>query len=371
MHELLNWNTFIRYKTIDEAIRHNTLYIGSKNKNPLDVNALINACNEAYQTHCIYRKSKGKQKEFVTVGRSQVLEDIKNLKQPEGFNAPINSRIYKGRSDYYYENGDYSIYKTHWYKQTALKYIEKSISIFQPELMPDGSVFIELYKEIVDQLSDFETNKRVVFRSNEPSPEWHAEFMTFYNAIINKEVLRIKYKSFHEEVFDFEFHPHIIKEFNRRYYAYGFNPSEGKEWSIPLDRVLNAKATSETYIPQVYINKNEDGSRRPEIWSEEDWSDYFGEMIGVTRFEDTELTRIVLRVNKPDYKYFESKPMIPDDKIVTLESSTDDYRDYVMYLYPNRELQDAIISYLPNIQVLEPRSLKEEIAKRLSSTTWI
>ena len=61
-----------------------------------------------------------------------------------------------------------------------------------------------------------------------------------YLAIQKKQVLQIKFKGFKDAAYKtFEFHPHILKQYNRRWFVFGYNKTaERRQYSIPLDERL-------------------------------------------------------------------------------------------------------------------------------------
>lgn len=65
-----------------------------------------------------------------------------------------------------------------------------------------------------------------------------------FNAIINKQVLKIIYQDFKSNhPYDIIFHPHFLKQYNNRWFAFGKNenPPPGLKnveiWNLPLDRI--------------------------------------------------------------------------------------------------------------------------------------
>lgn len=70
-----------------------------------------------------------------------------------------------------------------------------------------------------------------------------------YNAIVYKKVLQIQYKSFNSEVpYDVIIHPYHLKQYNNRWFLFGYNPYNKKaDWNLALDRIVNINETHNKY----------------------------------------------------------------------------------------------------------------------------
>ena len=156
-------------------------------------------------------------------------------------------------------------------------------------------------------------------------------------------MLEIKYKGFQETSEKiYEFHPHILKQYNRRWFVFGLNnTNKNNEWSIPLDeRLTDFRILENTN----YLESNND------------WDAFFRTMVGVVRPQNSEIKKIVLRFHNGREKYFKTKPFNPDfDEFF----DDDDKQDQVwMETIINKELIQQILSYGKDIEVLEPEELK-------------
>src|SRR5690606_11166661 len=101
-----------------------------------------------------------------------------------------------------------------------------------------------------------------------------------------------------QEIKIFEFHPHILKQYNRRWFVFGLNKTQQiKEWSIPLDeRLVNFDILEEV----AYIE------------SDTDWEIFFRSMVGVVRPPKAEIVKVVLKFYNGREHYFKTKPFQPD-----------------------------------------------------------
>jgi predicted DNA-binding transcriptional regulator YafY len=70
--------------------------------------------------------------------------------------------------------------------------------------------------------------------------------------------------------------------------------------------------------------------------------------------------RIVLKFSKAQFPYITSKPLHPSQEILSLEDCT-----LAIEVRPNYELDQLILSFGPDVEVLEPTEYKEYIKGKL------
>ncbi|MBM1105181.1 WYL domain-containing protein [Aurantibacter crassamenti] len=172
-----------------------------------------------------------------------------------------------------------------------------------------------------------------------------------YHAINNKMVLTITYKGFKDkEVTTYEFHPHVLKQYNNRWFVFGFNDAKNiKNWSIPLDeRLIDFKKNKQV----IYVKSNTD------------WHRFFNSMVGIVKPLNSTKERVVLRFYNGREEYFKTKPFHPGyDLFFEIDKKNQVWFDTII----NRELVQQILSYGQDVQVLEPKILRIEVAKQIKS----
>ena len=88
-----------------------------------------------------------------------------------------------------------------------------------------------------------------------------------------------------------------------------------------------------------------------------DIDDYFKDIIGVTvPGEDAEILDIKLKFDPDRFPYVVSKPLHHSQEII-------DEKECIVGIHvkKNKELIQKIFSYMPQVEVLSPSSLREEI----------
>ena len=212
------------------------------------------------------------------------------------------------------------------------KYSDANFTIAQRPLQKYEQYLIEAAQQL---LSRFE---------NHPEYKGIKHLKPLYLAIKKKQALQIIYKGFQDkESTIFEFHPHILKQYNRRWFVFGYNKT-AKRWqhSIPLDERLISFETLEDID---YLE------------SDIDWDVFFRTMVGVRRVNEN-VERVVVRFHNGRENYFKTKPFQPDYE----EFFDVDKQDQVWFeTIINKELVQQLLSYGQELEVLEPEQLKMQM----------
>ena len=169
-----------------------------------------------------------------------------------------------------------------------------------------------------------------------------------YDAVKNKYAIKFLYKSFGEDPRDVLLSPYILKQYNHRWYCIGKEHGKDSLVNIALDRVNGEIQKTDGYHPTMR-NRN-------------DWNDRFQEIVGVTYSEDTEPTNIHLRFYGKSRGYVLTKPLSICQRPIPLEELKNDPIDvYLEDIKVNFELKQQIMFYLDQVEVVQPKWLREEI----------
>jgi len=250
-------------------------------------------------------------------------------------------------------------------KIRILKYTDPNFSIAQRPLLKEEQYLIDAaqqllerfqnhpkYNKLAEALVKFQDDEEdendssiILHYDNNEEYKGMKHLKPLYLAIKKKQVLQVTYKGFHDITSTtFEFHPHILKQYNRRWFVFGLNNSKNMyEWSIPLDeRLINIKIIDEID----YIASNTD------------WDNFFRTMVGVVRPLNAPIEKVILRFYNGRENYFKTKPFQPDYE----EFFEEDKQDQVWFeTIINNELVQQILSYGKDVEVLEPELLKAKM----------
>jgi len=173
-------------------------------------------------------------------------------------------------------------------------------------------------------------------------------FTPLFNAIIDKRPLQLTYKSFkQEEKSKIIVHPYYLKQYNKRWFLIAWDSDKNYLANFALDRISAIKdAKNIAFVP-----------------TKEDFSEYFEDMIGVSKDTRTEPQLVKLWVSPVSWPYVKTKPLNGSQKDRKAE---DGGRIVTINVYLNYELEQLILSFGENMKVLEPVELKERIQQRLN-----
>ncbi|MBB3123776.1 putative DNA-binding transcriptional regulator YafY [Mesoflavibacter sabulilitoris] len=276
-----------------------------------------------------------------SISERTLREDIKVFRdKKDGFGAPLPD----GKRTYTYSDDDFTIAKRplQKYEQYLLEAAQQLLSRFESH--PKYNKLAEALIKFQDEEEQENDAKKILFYDHNEEYKGINHLKPLYLAIKKKQVLQVVYKGFKDkESSVFEFHPHILKQYNRRWFVFGYNKTKDiKAWSIPLDERL---ISFETLEDVNYLD------------SDKDWELFFRTMVGVTRINEN-IVRVVLRFYNGRENYFKTKPFQPDYE----EFFEDDKQDQVWFeTIINKELVQQLLSYGKDVEVLEPESLKKQM----------
>ena len=91
-----------------------------------------------------------------------------------------------------------------------------------------------------------------------------------------------------------------------------------------------------------------------------DFDEYFRDIIGVTREEDRKVEEIHLRFTPSRFPYVVSKPLHKSQQVVS-ESDC----EISIRIRPNKELEQTLFSFGPDVEILSPDWMRQEFAKKI------
>ncbi|MDH6308944.1 putative DNA-binding transcriptional regulator YafY [Dysgonomonas sp. PFB1-18] len=319
----VNRNALIRYKTIDTCLRNRY--------RQWTLEDLIDACSDAlYEYEGI---DKG-------ISKRTVQMDIQMMRSEKlGYNAPI---IVYDNKYYTYEDEDYSITNTPLSEQD-LKVMSEAVEVLRQ--FRSFSYFSGM-EDIVSRLEDHVTSAKqkttpvIDFEKNE-SLQGLGYLDTIYNAIVNKQVLEMKYRSFKaRSASNFLFYPYLLKEYRNRWFVFGIKKGTPMLLNLALDR-----------IHSLQISENEP-YRENTIF---DPATFFDDVVGVTKTLNQKTETVRFWANAQNAPYIQTKPLHRSQQVI--EEQADGSVIFELNVIINQELQREIFGFADNIKVLAPQSL--------------
>ena len=303
---------------------------------------LIEACNQA-----IYEFSGIED----GVKRRQVFDDIAFMESEQGWSIPLD-RLREGRRVYYrYSDRSFSI-KNQGITLDEAKQLGETLTILTRF---KGLPLFEWIEEIQIRLEDtfkLKGNKNISvgFEQN-PYLKGINFFTDIFYAIQNEVVLNITYQSYKQEKpTEIIIHPWYLKQYNNRWFLFGFNDKLKKITNLALDRIVSFKNYDIEYIKNKEI----------------DFEEYFEDVIGVTVSDDIPTEQVRINISNDLWSYIESKPIHGSQKII---NKCTDYTIIELELKINYEFLALIFSHMDKIEIIGPESLRGKIKDITQSMT--
>ena len=261
----------------------------------------------------------------------------------EPYNAPIPKHV-RAEKPYYYE-GSFSLFGVLNSNDAALAN-EAVALIRQMQTLPQFAGLEEVMLRFEQQPGVIGRTKESVVQFDQNSSYTGLKWLKpLYDAISTDCQVLIDYQDFSDQEFRFGVSPYLLKEYNNRWFIFGWVAERTVIYNLALDRIHDI-----TPLPNL--------RRRPD---HTDWAAEFADLIGATRSAEPVET-LVLRVWLPRARYVETKPLHTSQQEV---SRTDEYIDFIYQLRWNHELSARILELGPDAELLEPAHRRDELVKKI------
>jgi predicted DNA-binding transcriptional regulator YafY len=330
-----NKNALLRYQILDRCF--------SDFKRKYEIQDLVDAVNEVL--YDMYGSE---------VSVRQIRDDIKYMRDRVTYNAPIEAVPYDGKKCYYrYEDKNFSIFNNELSTEevTTLRSTIEMLSRFR-----DGSRNAWL-EEVISNLEfrfGIKTNREHIVSFEQNEQLRGLNFLgELIDAAIHHQPLRILYRSYYGVEHNTIVHPYHLKQFNNRWFLLGLEETDkGTRLSNKaLDRIIKFSRANVSFIPNTEIN----------------FAAYFKDIVGVTVPKEHPIAeKVILKFDKARFPYIVSKPIHPSQEVIDEEKQI-----LQITVRPNKELESLLFSYGPQVEVLEPQWLREQIEEKISETLKI
>lgn len=323
----VNKNAQLRYKVLDECF--------SNFRKNFTIEDLMKKCAEALTEH------HGKP---MSISRRQIIYDMDFMKSNAGYEAPIIIDRKKSKKGYYYySDPDFSILKKPITEEERSQIQQAIETLSRMKNLPGWDWVDSLTAKLQFGIDSEKGNRQIMsFEENEYLKG--IDFLNeLYQYIIQKQPLTIAYQGFkQEEPTEEIISPYYLKQFNNRWFFFGYNHKWENLQNMALDRIQSIKSTNEDFIENTV-----------------DMSEYFDDIVGVTNLPDVEPEIIKIKVSDYRLPFIISKPLHGSqstkitDNIIRLK------------LKVNKELISLILSFGDDMEVLEPAGLREVIKEKV------
>ena len=152
-----------------------------------------------------------------------------------------------------------------------------------------------------------------------------------------------------EHMQTFHFQPYALKVYNRRWYLLGYQKEKEALRLISLDRVHDLKKTNTHF----------------ELPSDFDARKYFADVVGVYVDKDKQALNVKIRAYGVQAEYLRSTPLHKSQAEV--RSKHGEFAEFTYRLCITPELISQLLAMGENVEVLEPKELREDMKERINS----
>lgn len=327
----LNRSTLIRISTIDRCLQNHY--------RRWTINDLIDACTDALA------EFEGRS---TPVSRRTFQNDLALMRSDRlGYNAPI---VIRDNKYYEYEDPEYSI--THLpLNDEGLDALNSALDILrQLQGFPQLSSSIETISKLNEQITRQTGTDAPAMDMEYVSGYKGAQFIgIIYDAVKKRQTLEIEYQSFkarHPE--KIILYPYLLKEYRNRWFlicekAYNRSPQVN---IFALDRIHSVSP-----VPNHPFRECVDF----------DPAHFFDDTIGVTRQIGDKARRVVIRIDRQQAPYVESKPFHKSQKVE--QRFRDGSIQISLKVVINNELERLILGYGGHAEVIAPPEFRARVAE--------
>lgn len=330
----LNRATLIRISTIDRCLQNHY--------RRWTINDLIDACTDALAEY------EGR---VNPVSRRTFQNDLALMRSDRlGYNAPI---VVRDNKYYEYEDPDFSI--THLpLSDEGLDALNSALDILrQLQGFPQLASSIDIISKLNEQISRH-TGSFVPAMDLEHVPGYKgAQFIgTIYDAVRKQQTIVIEYQSFKaRQPETLTVYPYLLKEYRNR-------------WFLICEKSTNHAPQVNIFaldrIQSVAIDKVHPFKKCVDF----DPEHFFDDTIGVTKGISDKARRVVIKVDRQQAPYVESKPFHKSQKVELR------FRDggiqISLRVVINNELERLILGYGGHVEVIAPPEFRDRVAESVS-----
>lgn len=277
----------------------------------------------------------------------QIRDDIKYMRDRVTYNAPIKAYPWDGKKCYYrYEDRDFSIFNNDLSVEEVNK-LRSTLDMLNNYRGIPGNSWLEEVISNLEYRFGIKSNKDnvIAFEQNEQLKglEYLSEVI---DAAVNHTPLIIYYRTYKGKEFTSTIHPYHVKQYNNRWFLFGYEDESGKIANKALDRIQRISLANVPFKSNNYI----------------DFSHFFDDIVGVSiPYVDVKKETIILRFTEARFPYVTSKPI----HISQIVQSEDDCT-ISLEVKPTRELEQQILSFGPDVEVISPESFRAQISEKIA-----
>jgi len=282
-----------------------------------------------------------------SVSLRQIRADITYMRDRVAYNAPIVAYPIEGRRCYYkYEDPNYSIFNN-MLSIEDVKNLLSTIDMLGRYRSPKNAWLEEVISSLELRFGIKANKDNIVsFESNDQLKG--LEFLSdLIDAAINHQPLLMTYRPYKGEEQTLVIHPHHIKQYNTRWFLFGLEDHGSYGMTTvnkALDRIVKFSVADVPFIENDTI----------------DYDSYFNDIVGVTHDrKHPDIEHVVLKFGKDRFPYVVSKPIHHSQQVISADEGK-----ISIDVRVNRELEQNVFSFGPEVEVLSPEWFRTQIIEK-------
>ena len=280
------------------------------------------------------------------VSKRTLYSDLEYLQNEK--NAPV-IKMWEGQRVYYkYEDATYSVLNLPISEEEITK-LKDAIKMLREvndfNLLDEVDLIVEKLEHTI--ATNVPENRSMIQFEKHTYADGAEYIDDLFSAIKDKCVLKVIYQPFSSpEPQEWVIHPYLLKEYRNRWFLICRRDGAQQVSNLALDRIKKIKNSSASFIENNLFDANT----------------YYTNLIGVTFLEGEVIQDIILKITGRQVNYVKTKPIHKSQEII----DEPDANTLVikLRLINNYELQSVLMSYTPDLEVLEPLSLRNQLKEK-------
>ena len=275
----------------------------------------------------------------------QIRDDIANLRIGPYY-APIEATRYDGKKCFYhYTDSDFSIFKNELTTEELTNLRSTIEMLGRYRGIPANAWLEEVISNLEYRFGVKANSENLISFEQNDMLKGLEHLSGLIDVTINHQTIELSYKSYGKDKRQIMVYPYYIKQYNGRWFLFGMNAIKNRIESYALDRIEEYDVSDKPFV------KNESV----------DFSTFFDDVIGVSvpYNKDIVTEEVVLRFSEKRFPYVVSKPIHHTQKVL------DEPYTISIKVKPNRELSQQIFSFIPDVEVVSPEWLRNEIRDKI------
>lgn len=176
-----------------------------------------------------------------------------------------------------------------------------------------------------------------------------------YEAIVNRQVLSIRYQPYGKKTINVIIHPQYLKEYNGRWFLFGHEKGYGFNYNLPIDRMVD-KPKEVSGIQYVCAPSNY-------------YNNFFKDIVGVSKLKEFHKTQeIRIRAHTEYFFYLtETKKLHTSQKTILPFNKYKDgeYGEFSVNIKVNNEFIGRILQMGAGLEIVAPDEIRTLFKKRV------